>query len=59
MQNYLYPAFPIFWLDVNFGSSCVSQVNWLQCDKCGLWFHLTCIGLKPHMVKEDFCFFCR
>merc|ERR1712130_661198 len=23
------------------------QVHWVQCDKCELWYHLFCIGLKP------------
>merc|ERR1719166_176609 len=35
------------------------QVHWVQCDRCQLWFHLFCIGLKPHDIKEDEDFNCR
>merc|ERR1711868_226999 len=35
------------------------QVHWVQCDKCELWFHLFCIGLKPHDIKEDEDFNCK
>jgi len=35
------------------------QVHWVQCDKCELWYHLFCIGLKPHNIKEDEDFCCR
>merc|ERR550532_1956133 len=35
------------------------QVHWVQCDKCELWYHLFCIGLKPHDIKEDEDFCCR
>jgi len=35
------------------------QVHWVQCDKCELWYHLYCIGLKPHNIKEDEDFCCR
>ena len=38
---------------------CVLQVHWVQCDKCELWYHLFCIGLKPHNIKEDEDFCCR
>ena len=31
----------------------------MQCDRCQLWFHLFCIGLKPHDIKEDEDFNCR
>ena len=31
----------------------------MQCDKCELWYHLYCIGLKPHNIKEDEDFCCR
>ncbi|XP_013066570.2 lysine-specific demethylase 5A-like isoform X1 [Biomphalaria glabrata] len=37
-------------------------VNWVQCDKCELWFHLLCVGLKKEEVRdeEDYvCFSCR
>merc|ERR1711971_12765 len=35
------------------------QVHWVQCDKCELWYHLFCIGLKPHDIKEDEDFNCK
>merc|ERR1711913_226286 len=35
------------------------QVHWVQCDKCELWYHLFCIGLKPHDIKEDEDFVCK
>ena len=38
---------------------CVWKVHWVQCDKCELWYHLFCIGLKPHNIKEDEDFCCR
>ena len=31
----------------------------MQCDKCELWYHLFCIGLKPHDIKEDEDFVCK
>ena len=37
----------------------LSQVHWVQCDKCELWYHLFCIGLKPHDIKEDEDFNCK
>ena len=37
----------------------VLQVHWVQCDKCELWYHLYCIGLKPHDIKEDEDFICK
>jgi len=35
------------------------QVHWVQCDKCELWYHLFCIGLKPNNIKEDEDFYCK
>jgi len=35
------------------------QVHWVQCDMCELWYHLFCIGLKPHNIKEDEDFNCK
>merc|ERR1711893_521629 len=35
------------------------QVHWVQCDTCELWFHLFCIGLKPHNIKEEEDFNCK
>ncbi|KAK6176380.1 hypothetical protein SNE40_014678 [Patella caerulea] len=37
------------------------EVNWVQCDKCELWFHLLCIGLASDEVTEEedyVCFQC-
>ena len=31
----------------------------MQCDMCELWYHLFCIGLKPHNIKEDEDFNCK
>ena len=31
----------------------------MQCDECELWYHLFCIGLKPHYIKEDEDFNCK
>ena len=38
---------------------CFLKVHWVQCDKCELWYHLFCIGLKPHDIKEDEDFVCK
>ena len=38
------------------------EVNWVQCDRCELWFHLLCIGMKQEdlVENEDFmCALCR
>ena len=35
------------------------QVHWVQCDKCELWYHLFCIGLRPADIKEDEDFNCK
>lgn len=34
------------------------EVDWVQCDKCELWFHLTCLGLNKNDVSEDDDFVC-
>ena len=34
-------------------------MNWVQCDRCELWFHLLCIGLRERDVAEDQDFICR
>lgn len=35
------------------------EVDWVQCDKCELWFHLTCLGLSKRDVSADDDFVCR
>ncbi|BFZ10485.1 hypothetical protein BsWGS_13524 [Bradybaena similaris] len=37
-------------------------VNWVQCDRCELWFHLLCVGLKKDEILDDedyVCFNCQ
>lgn len=37
-------------------------VNWVQCDRCELWFHLLCVGIKAEDIRDDedyVCFSCR
>ncbi|RUS89616.1 hypothetical protein EGW08_002634 [Elysia chlorotica] len=37
-------------------------VNWVQCDRCELWFHLLCVGIKAEEIRDDedyVCFGCR
>lgn len=29
-----------------------SQISWVQCDLCQLWFHLLCVGLTPESVEK-------
>ncbi|CAE1156303.1 KDM5 [Acanthosepion pharaonis] len=29
------------------------EVNWVQCDRCELWFHLLCVGVGEDEVGED------
>lgn len=38
------------------------EVNWVQCDRCELWFHLLCVGVGEDEVGEDddyVCFKCK
>jgi len=35
------------------------EVNWIQCDKCELWFHYVCVGVKPQDVSADADYVCR
>lgn len=34
-------------------------MDWVQCDKCELWFHLTCLGLSKKDVSADDDFVCH
>ena len=34
-----------------------SNINWVQCDGCQLWYHLFCLFLKPLPRNKDF--FCK
>ena len=34
------------------------KVDWVQCDKCELWYHLVCIGLTMERVSDDREFIC-
>ena len=37
-------------------------MNWVQCDRCELWFHLLCVGIKAEDIRDDedyVCFSCR
>lgn len=39
-----------------------SEVNWVQCDTCQLWYHLVCVGLTSESVQyiETYhCFPCK
>ena len=62
--------FDLIWFDVSLNQIDLNlnliwlrlfyfQVHWVQCDKCELWYHLFCIGLKPHDIKEDEDFNCN
>lgn len=31
------------------------SIGWVQCDRCELWFHFTCLGLEADSISnEDF-----
>lgn len=34
------------------------EVDWVQCDKCEQWYHLTCLGLSKKDVSADDDFMC-
>ncbi|CAL8099787.1 unnamed protein product [Calicophoron daubneyi] len=36
-------------------------IDWIQCDKCALWYHQVCVGLKPSdaNVETYFCPYCK
>ena len=39
-----------------------SEVNWVQCDTCQLWYHLVCVGLTSESVQyieAYYCFPCK
>ena len=49
---------------VNLVLVCVAgeEVNWVQCDRCELWFHLVCVGLGEDEVSENedyVCYQCK
>ncbi len=35
-----------------------SEVNWVQCDTCQLWYHLVCVGLTNESVQTIAAYFC-
>lgn len=35
------------------------EVDWVQCDQCELWFHLTCLNLSKDDVSTDDDFVCN
>lgn len=36
-------------------------IDWIQCDKCTLWYHQVCVGLKPSDANVDtyYCPYCK
>ena len=34
------------------------DVNWVQCDKCQLWYHCECLGMGDKVFSEDEKFYC-
>lgn len=39
-----------------------TEVNWVQCDTCQLWYHLVCVGLTSESVQyieAYYCFPCK
>ncbi|VEL24962.1 unnamed protein product [Protopolystoma xenopodis] len=38
-----------------------NAIDWIQCDKCTLWYHQICIGCKPSEadVETYYCPYCK
>lgn len=34
------------------------KVNWVQCDRCLLWYHLLCIGQKMNQIAREKDYLC-
>ncbi|CAH8834644.1 unnamed protein product [Trichobilharzia szidati] len=36
-------------------------IDWIQCDRCALWYHQVCLGLKPSEanVETYYCPYCK
>ena len=35
------------------------QVQWIQCDKCTIWIHLSCVGIDIDVNDTYVCTCCR
>ena len=47
--------------DVTFSSRdlvAASEVSWVQCDRCELWFHMKCIGVNEQDFTDDDEYIC-
>ena len=41
-----------------FGLTVAKKVNWVQCDRCLLWFHLLCIGQTMNQISREKYYVC-
>ena len=28
------------------------DIKWIECDNCGQWYHIICVGIVPELVKD-------